>query len=105
PSESEEVDIEWAILQGRTRLSYLESEINSLQKVMDKLLEDRDDVRNHVEQHLAILSLIRRFPPEVLGEIFWWTLPSHDSCTQGPWNISRVCARWRAIAVALPALW
>ncbi|KAJ7146515.1 hypothetical protein C8R44DRAFT_597747, partial [Mycena epipterygia] len=110
PSESEEADMRRTILQGRARLSYLENEISSLQKVMDSLLKHRDDVRAHVEQHIAVLSPMRRFPPEILCQIFWWTLPSDnlrisDFLTEGPWNISRVCARWRAIAGALPALW
>ncbi|KAJ7146519.1 hypothetical protein C8R44DRAFT_757669 [Mycena epipterygia] len=109
-SESEEAEIHRTILQGRARLSYLESEINSLHKVMDKLLKDRDEVRDHVEQHLAVLSPMRRFPPEILCQIFWWTLPSDNSRTpdfrtEGPWNISQVCTRWRAISIAFPAIW
>ncbi|KAJ7146555.1 hypothetical protein C8R44DRAFT_566678, partial [Mycena epipterygia] len=90
-------------------------ETKSLRELMDALLEEGKDLRHLVEQHVTVVSPIRRFPPEVLAEIFWWTrLPPHDYSrsavtpdlrTQVPWNISRVCTRWRAISVGLPTLW
>ncbi|KAJ7625683.1 hypothetical protein FB45DRAFT_922040 [Roridomyces roridus] len=52
-------------------------------------------------------------PPEILAEIFSWTLPSPTSEMVGsvadlglsPWVVSRVSSRWRATALATPLLW
>ncbi|KAJ7648229.1 hypothetical protein DFH06DRAFT_1423724 [Mycena polygramma] len=52
-------------------------------------------------------------PPEVLCEIFAWTLPSvRDSCkrlkprvTDSPWILTHVSHRWRAVAILNPSLW
>ncbi|KAJ7498125.1 hypothetical protein B0H11DRAFT_1998782, partial [Mycena galericulata] len=51
-------------------------------------------------------------PPEVLGEIFLWTLSSADEMNHGwsvlkdsPWTLTHVSHRWRAIASSTPSLW
>ncbi|KAJ6580700.1 hypothetical protein B0H19DRAFT_483800, partial [Mycena capillaripes] len=52
-------------------------------------------------------------PPEVLGEIFSWTLPSVDEClereqfpmTDSPWLLTHIDRCWRAVAVSTPSLW
>ncbi|KAJ7602703.1 hypothetical protein DFH06DRAFT_1311422 [Mycena polygramma] len=52
-------------------------------------------------------------PPEVLSEIFGWTLPlGKDSLkrrkfriTDSPWVFTHVSCRWRAVAVRNPLLW
>ncbi|KAJ7777048.1 hypothetical protein B0H16DRAFT_1879206 [Mycena metata] len=65
-------------------------------------------------QNTAALSPLRRIPPEVLAEIFTWTLPpvyalasarkrfcSNDS----PWLLTHISRHWRAVAIAIPSLW
>ncbi|KAJ7435166.1 hypothetical protein B0H11DRAFT_2115000, partial [Mycena galericulata] len=52
-------------------------------------------------------------PPEVLGEIFLWTLSSADETwnrewsvlKDSPWTLTHVSHRWRAIANSTPSLW
>ncbi|KAJ7498137.1 hypothetical protein B0H11DRAFT_1998823 [Mycena galericulata] len=50
-------------------------------------------------------------PPEVLGEIFWWTLPAEaldrgwSVVKDSPWTLTHVSHRWRAIASSTPSLW
>ncbi|KAJ7146558.1 hypothetical protein C8R44DRAFT_599763 [Mycena epipterygia] len=68
PLESE---ADRAILQARDRLSYIDSETKNLRGLMDVLPEEGKDLRHHVEQHVAVVLPMRRFPPEVLAEIFW----------------------------------
>ncbi|KAJ7483562.1 hypothetical protein FB451DRAFT_1439767 [Mycena latifolia] len=52
-------------------------------------------------------------PVEVLGERFSWTLPSVTEArdrrrldvADGPWMLTHVSSRWRAVAFSTPALW
>ncbi|KAJ7498230.1 hypothetical protein B0H11DRAFT_1999113, partial [Mycena galericulata] len=59
----------------------------------------------------GIVSPLRRMPPEVLGEIFSWTLPlpvetwSCSRLDESPWVLTHICSRWRAISLATPSLW
>ncbi|KAJ6557566.1 hypothetical protein B0H19DRAFT_898910, partial [Mycena capillaripes] len=59
----------------------------------------------------AVLSPLRRMPPEILGCIFLVTLPktvdaawSHTR-TGSPWIFTRVSSRWREVAISTPSLW
>ncbi|KAJ7876218.1 hypothetical protein B0H13DRAFT_2668735 [Mycena leptocephala] len=55
-------------------------------------------------------GLDERVPPEILGEIFHWTLPHtrriawRDHPTS-PWRLALVSKRWRECALAYPRLW
>ncbi|KAJ7607911.1 hypothetical protein FB45DRAFT_1130613 [Roridomyces roridus] len=61
----------------------------------------------------AILSPLRRMPPEILREIMRWTVPTAVTevfpggvgLRQSPWNIACVSQRWRAVALSMPSLW
>ncbi|KAJ7483399.1 hypothetical protein FB451DRAFT_1234485 [Mycena latifolia] len=64
-------------------------------------------------QNTSILSPLRRMPPEVLGEIFSWTLPSIDDVLErgfdvignSPWVLGHISSHWRAVALSIPSLW
>jgi hypothetical protein len=64
-------------------------------------------------KNTAILSPLRRIPPELLDEIFWWTIESsrRSALNYGkfdmiiPWVLTWVSSRWRAVALASPSLW
>ncbi|KAJ7658801.1 hypothetical protein DFH06DRAFT_1195953 [Mycena polygramma] len=52
-------------------------------------------------------------PPEILSEIFIWTLPSELKVTNragvdlrdSPWMLTHICGHWRRVAITLPSLW
>jgi hypothetical protein len=52
-------------------------------------------------------------PPELLHEIFSWTLPSIKEALdmgrfemgQTPWLLTQINSRWRAIVISTPSLW
>ncbi|KII84432.1 hypothetical protein PLICRDRAFT_365336 [Plicaturopsis crispa FD-325 SS-3] len=54
-------------------------------------------------------SAIQRMPPEVLGEIFAFSLPAgrwiEPKIDEAPLLLCRVCRRWRNIAISTPSLW
>ncbi|KAJ7731248.1 hypothetical protein B0H16DRAFT_205178 [Mycena metata] len=110
PTDAEISEIQQIMSRGRAHVRDLGIEIDRLARAIAALRQERRDVQNRVDLHAAILSPIRRFPAEILGQIFHWTLPSAKArfmsfTAQSPWNISRVCSRWRAICVDSPDLW
>jgi len=66
-----------------------------------------------IEEQSAILSPIRKLPPEILEQIFIGTLPPYpmDISTRRyqnadlPWELSQVCQSWRATALSTSILW
>ncbi|KAJ7113987.1 hypothetical protein C8R44DRAFT_740857 [Mycena epipterygia] len=78
-----------------------------------ELEEERGSLERYRTQNKALLSPLRKMPPEVLGEIFLWTLPSVDvvffrrrfDAKDSPWVLTDVSSHWRAVAVSTPALW
>ncbi|KAF8965951.1 hypothetical protein BDZ97DRAFT_741370 [Flammula alnicola] len=69
-----------------------------------------------IHAHEAIISPIRRMPPEILQEIFSFILehstlehsirnPYRRVTRDLPWTLSQVCQSWRATALSLPFLW
>lgn len=71
-------------------------------------MSERDGLKKHVTTHLAILSPLRRLPPEILFEIFQWTLRRRDPAQElplCPWRPALVFRRWRACALSDGILW
>jgi len=74
-----------------------------------------DRTRQHIVEHKAILSSIRRIPPEVLQNIFIHTLPTTTDdpipgskilCnSQLSWAVSQVCQLWRNIMLSFSVMW
>ncbi|KAJ7122999.1 hypothetical protein C8R44DRAFT_981238 [Mycena epipterygia] len=94
PDDAELAFIRAVISKTHARMAYLDTEISRLQQ----LEEERAALSTYHSQNIAILSPLRRIPPEVLCEIFLWTLPSaHEAL--------RHRSRWRAAALSAPSLW
>ncbi|KAJ7483431.1 hypothetical protein FB451DRAFT_1084598 [Mycena latifolia] len=82
---------------------------------LKRLEEERAVLSSFRSQNNAILSPLRRIPPEVLGQIFSWMLPSiisammaqsgSDVIGNSPWVLGHISSRWRAVALSTPLLW
>ncbi|KAK7031587.1 ABC protein [Favolaschia claudopus] len=77
-----------------------------------KFEEERASLIDHRQRNQAILSPLRRMPPELLGDIFSWTFRPlaeswgrHESMADTPWVLSHVCRCWRDICLSTPSLW
>ncbi|KAJ7715789.1 hypothetical protein DFH07DRAFT_1014606 [Mycena maculata] len=113
PSDAEALELRRAIHKGHAHLEPLASQMKLLQSAPDALHQEWNRLRDTIDQYRAILSPLRGFAPEIMHEIFSWTLglPTADNITipprntQSPWNVSRVCSRWWAISISDPALW
>ncbi|KAJ7482177.1 hypothetical protein B0H11DRAFT_1666321, partial [Mycena galericulata] len=99
----------------RTRLNFLDDEIARLWDRLGELEGERTSLAKYHPQLTRILSPLRRMPPEILAEIFSWTLPSlpeamHRSdnrftIQESPWLLTHVSRRWRAVSISTPELW
>ncbi|KAJ7669980.1 hypothetical protein DFH06DRAFT_1083615 [Mycena polygramma] len=105
------VDAEVSVLvDGRRRVDSLDDRIHNLKATLDGLVLERHDLARRVQQCAAVLSPIRRVPPEIVGEIFSWTLPRTTRVaghppSRAPWYLGQISGIWREIAVGLPSLW
>jgi hypothetical protein len=77
--------------------------------MVDDLSRQRDELSKFVENHRALLSGVRRLPPELLQQIFWYCLPTDRnavmSSDEGPILLGRICKLWRDISLSTPQLW
>ncbi|KAJ7286579.1 hypothetical protein C8J57DRAFT_1030737, partial [Mycena rebaudengoi] len=82
------------------RLAEIDAEIVRLESLLGPLRRERQDVRDNTDHHLAVVSLIRSLPSDILDEIFSWSVPvrfPESDLVGGPWILTHVCARWRNV--------
>ncbi|KAJ7151813.1 hypothetical protein C8R43DRAFT_483258 [Mycena crocata] len=97
-------------------IDQLECQISLADEAIVFLLRRRAELMETASAHRAILSPIRRLPPEILGEIFSFAVDasfhfgdisevSGPASNHAPWLLTRVCRHWAAVALAAPTLW
>lgn len=114
PKDSEIPSVRLATAEINGRLAPLDEEISQVRDRLVQLVKDRAALMDSRDQHEAILSPLRRMPPEILAEIFAWTLPtaaealspsSFEMKRRSPWVLTHVCSHWRDVAISTPLLW
>ncbi|KAJ7230268.1 hypothetical protein GGX14DRAFT_692091 [Mycena pura] len=110
PLESELADIETALSDLDARLALLDDEIARLKAWVEQLEEEHLAIGTRRQCNRAVLSPLRRIPPEVLAEVFLWSLPPiygdyNLDVKQSPWVLTHVCSRWRTVALSTSSLW
>ncbi|KAJ7230270.1 hypothetical protein GGX14DRAFT_410316 [Mycena pura] len=109
PLESELADIETASSDLDARLALLD-EITRLKARVEQLEEERLAIGTRRQRNRASLSPLRRIPPEVLAEVFLWSLPPgcgdyNLDVKKSPGVLTHVCSRWRTVALSTSSLW
>ncbi|KAJ7154375.1 hypothetical protein C8R43DRAFT_923043 [Mycena crocata] len=103
PPEST-IPLIYCIISEEERLvEDLESQIERMQVALTQLIERRKETQESVHQHRAILSPVRRLPPELICEIFMLLRSAQDR--NAPWHLGWICQSWRRIAISYPHLW
>ncbi|KAJ7925597.1 hypothetical protein B0H13DRAFT_2569433, partial [Mycena leptocephala] len=129
PLEADIPSIRNIISEGQSReraltaqMAALEAEILRLEGAIKRLKRQRSEsitqlkqrrteTMNYIRQHHAVISPVRRVPPELIAEIFALTLASprawdaKDMMKQPPWRLSQICRSWRYTALSFPPLW
>ncbi|KAJ7862993.1 hypothetical protein B0H13DRAFT_2204066 [Mycena leptocephala] len=113
PQDSEVPFLRSVISTAAARLTLLDEDIAKLRDRLEQLEQKRAMLSSFHTENNAILSTLRRMPPEVLSEIFLWTLPLARNAphrvelrvTDAPWVLTHICRRWRSISILNPLLW
>ncbi|KAL0570045.1 hypothetical protein V5O48_011916 [Marasmius crinis-equi] len=96
------------LLDGEKEVREYELEISRLRIAMDQLENKKEGLKRTMENCRSLLSPVHRLPMEILVEIF------SSVCEDGDLNpfhppqvvqLSRVCGRWREVALAASNLW
>ncbi|KAJ7609076.1 hypothetical protein FB45DRAFT_712546, partial [Roridomyces roridus] len=112
PQSAELAFIQTVALDTAARLTCFDDEISRLRQRLDYLESQRAQLSQYSHQNAAILSPLRRMPPEVVVQIFLRTLPSFyesngdaSDARGSPWTLAQVSGRWREISLSTASLW
>ncbi|KAI5896718.1 uncharacterized protein SCHCODRAFT_02569644 [Schizophyllum commune H4-8] len=92
---------------GRLRERNL-SDIVSLCSRLAQIVHQEAQSRNQEALSAAMLSPIRRLPPEILSVVFEFALTEkwkRNCIGHSSLNVAKVCSIWRATALSTPQLW
>ncbi|KAJ7221292.1 hypothetical protein GGX14DRAFT_694665 [Mycena pura] len=107
--DNEVTEIETILIEPSRRLEFLDDEIAKMQRVIDKLTEERNTLAAYIDGHRSLLSPMRRLPRDIIQEIFIACMPTDRNCvmsaTEAPILLGRICSAWRAISFSTPRLW
>ncbi|PBK69003.1 hypothetical protein ARMSODRAFT_957314 [Armillaria solidipes] len=100
-------------LQGvRADISAQDDVIRRIKSALTRAEDEKNRLQCVFDSHAALRSPFRRCPPEVLTEIFHWTIdPLHEVPLSlrllNAWlsKISAVCRLWRTTVLSSPSLW
>ncbi|KAJ6464727.1 hypothetical protein C8R47DRAFT_1326640 [Mycena vitilis] len=113
PSDSEIPLVREVISSAQDRLNTLETQIRNLEVALSTLVQRRDETRQELHEHRAILHPVRRVPSELVCDIFALALDDpddmnnmfHASGYTSPWYLGQICGSWRHWAAAYQSLW
>ncbi|KAJ7602707.1 hypothetical protein DFH06DRAFT_1397229 [Mycena polygramma] len=110
PLDSDFLTVQSVLFETDARLVSVDDEIACVSQQLEKLKQKRSSLSSYRAQNGSILSLLRRMPPEILGEIFMRTLPSprrrkRIQIADSPWVLTHVCQDWKKIALSIHSLW
>ncbi|KAJ6487150.1 hypothetical protein C8R47DRAFT_1216349 [Mycena vitilis] len=116
PLDSEIPLVRDVISSAEDRLNTLETQIRNLEVALSTLVQRRDETRQELHEHRAILHPVRRVPSELVCDIFALTLDDPDDPDDPdaafhafgytpPWYLGQISRSWRHWAVAYPRLW
>ncbi|KAG2141874.1 hypothetical protein DEU56DRAFT_795288 [Suillus clintonianus] len=91
-------------------ISDLEAIMDSIENLQQQLVLKQAKITQSLNLHKGLVSPLWRLPIEVLSKIFHLCLPEFDkfempSELDAPVVLTRVCQRWREVAVGIPSLW
>jgi len=110
----EQFQIHEVLSRAQDQLATLDLDIARAKAIYDALLTKREKLRSRMERLQAMVAPQKSLPDEILAEIFVLAasraaiaippILTHyrDIC---PWILTRVCSRWRLVALNEPRLW
>ncbi|KZP02648.1 hypothetical protein FIBSPDRAFT_711784, partial [Athelia psychrophila] len=85
--------------------SQLELGILHLESKISELRKEREARLAFAIAHKALVSPLRRTPPEIFTQIFLHCVEENLEHPMTPIHLASICSRWRSIALSSPQLW
>ncbi|KAF8956822.1 hypothetical protein BDZ97DRAFT_1670874, partial [Flammula alnicola] len=80
-----------------------------IERIYDDLCDKEEELSLKLEPYHALFSLPRRLTDDNLRAIFQHCLPTNHNAimrtSDAPLLFTRVCSRWRQVALSTPRLW
>ena len=109
PNVAERQEISEYVSTVNGELSQLNAKITEMRTALMQVARTRDRLQAAANQHQALISPLRRLPPELLQVIFVCCLPLHRNAvmhsSEAPVLLGRVCSEWRRISLSTPEVW
>lgn len=113
PDELELTYIYHVLAKVQSDILLVDSEIAQVEELWGYLCAKRSALEDFDAEQRPFTSAFRRFPPELLSEIFLCCCSSADgirpyqsgSSTSPQGIIAEVCKYWRDVALSTPLLW
>ncbi|KAG2067317.1 hypothetical protein BDR04DRAFT_1105192 [Suillus decipiens] len=90
-------------------ISHLETIMDGIQNLRQHLVEKKNKIIGSINSHERLKSVMWRLPTEILSQIFISCLPEDKYLSPAsrlaPLLLTRICRRWREVAVGMPSLW
>jgi hypothetical protein len=106
--DSEDAEIQKSIHSLETEGQELEAEVEQAQSVLIALFNERQRIKEHENYYRSLLAPALRLPTEILSQIFLHCVgnePRSPHPDVPPLLLTRICSRWRKIALSTPHLW
>lgn len=109
PSVPEIVEVKTYVAMVNGKVSEYDTRIAELEATLAAIKQRRAELHTTVTAHEALVSPLRRLPPEILQIIFVWCLSQNRNAvmhaSEAPVLLGRICSEWRRISIATPELW
>ncbi|KIJ67016.1 hypothetical protein HYDPIDRAFT_52762, partial [Hydnomerulius pinastri MD-312] len=111
PPDDQRDEVRVLLADPKVQLESVEDDIVRLQARLAEFQRRKRELSAYVEDLGALLSPIRRMPPEIMARVFDFCGDVHvrgphsEPSKRAPLLLGSVCRSWRALSLAMPRLW
>ncbi|KAG9314958.1 hypothetical protein JVU11DRAFT_4067 [Chiua virens] len=111
PPDDQRDQVRDLLVEPKAELEVVEEDIFRLQARLADIQRRKHELTSYVEDLGAILSPIRRMPPEIMARVFDFCGDVHvhgphcEPSRRAPLLLGSICRSWRALSLAMPRLW
>ncbi|KAI6167970.1 hypothetical protein EDD17DRAFT_1460349, partial [Pisolithus thermaeus] len=111
PPDNQRDEVRSLLVEPKAELAAVENDIDDLQARLADYQRRKQELTSYVEDLGALLSPVRRMPPEIMARIFEFCGdigargPHAEPSKRAPLLLGSVCRSWRALSLAIPRLW
>ena len=111
PPDDQRDHVRSLLAEPTAELEAVEEDITRLQARLADIQRRKRELTSYVEDLGALLSPIKRMPPEIMARVFDFCGDVHvrgphcEPSRYAPLLLGSVCRSWRTLSLALPRLW